>query len=57
VNIVLEKGKDPLKADKIEQISAHRFHHFFKITSKRQMNKPFVRLLHEAYQLTNLTEK
>ncbi len=57
VNIVLEKGESLLKADKIEQVSARRFHHFFKITSKRQMNKPFVRLLHEAYQLTNLTEK
>ncbi|MGA9408543.1 MAG: DUF5655 domain-containing protein [Bacteroidota bacterium] len=57
VNIVLEKGEIPLKADKVEQVSSHRFHHFFKITSKRQMNKPFVRLLHEAYHLTNPKEK
>ena len=57
VNIVLEKGKTSLKADKIEQVSSHRFHHFFKITSKRQMNRSFVRLLHEAYHLTNLKEK
>ncbi|MGA7161946.1 MAG: DUF5655 domain-containing protein [Bacteroidota bacterium] len=56
VNIVLEKGEASPKAEKVEQVSSHRFHHFFKITSKRQMNKPFARLLHEAYNLTNLKE-
>ena len=56
VNVVLEKGSASLKADRVEQVSSHRFHHFFKITSKRQMNRPFIRLLHEAYNLTNLKE-
>ena len=57
VNIVLEKGEASPKADKIEQVSSHRFHHFFKIMSKRQMNRSFIRLLHEAYNLTNRKEK
>ena len=52
VNIVLEKKKASPRADKVDQVSSHRFHHFFKITSKRQMNKSFVRLLQEAYDLT-----
>jgi len=54
VNLVLDKSKTSPRADKIEQISLNRFHHFFKIESKEQMNKSFVRLLQEAYNLTNL---
>ena len=53
VNIVLDKSKAFPKADKIEQISLHRFHHFFKIESEEQMNISFVHLLREAYNLTN----
>ncbi|HTX19359.1 MAG TPA: DUF5655 domain-containing protein [Bacteroidota bacterium] len=54
VNVVLHQPKAFPRADKVEQVSLHRFHHFFKITSKRQMNGAFARLLREAYDLTEV---
>jgi hypothetical protein len=54
VNLVLDKSETSPKADKVEKVSANRFHHLFKIESKQQMNRSFARLLKEAYDLTNL---
>ncbi len=54
INLVFDKSETSPKADNVEKVSANRFHHFFKIRSKQQMNKSFVRLLREAYNLTNL---
>ena len=54
VNVVLDKRKVLPKADKVEQVSLNRFHHFFKIKSERQMDRAFVRLLREAYDLTEV---
>ena len=56
VNIVLDKRKVLPKADKVEQVSLNRFHHFFKIESERQMDLAFIRLLREAYGLTEGTK-
>ncbi len=52
VNIVLNRPKASPAADKVEQVSANRFHHFYKITGTKEMNKSFVNLLSEAYDLT-----
>jgi hypothetical protein len=54
VNLVLDKSETSPRADKVEKVSANRFHHYFKIESKQQMNTSFVRLLKEAYDLTSL---
>ena len=54
VNLVLDKSEASPRADKVEKVSANRFHHYFKIESKQQMNTSFVRLLKKAYNLTNL---
>lgn len=54
VNLVLDKSEASPRADKVEQVSLNRFHHYFKIESKQQMNTSFVRLLKEAYDLTSL---
>ena len=51
VNVVLNCSKASLPATKVEQVSAKRFHHYFKITSKKELNKSFARLLKEAYDL------
>lgn len=56
VNLVLDKSETSLRADKVEKVSANRFHHYFKIDSKQQMDKSFARLLKEAYNLTNLNK-
>ena len=56
VNVVLDKSETSPKADKVEKVSANRFHHFFKIESKQQMNKSFARLIKEAYNLTNINK-
>jgi Domain of unknown function (DUF5655) len=56
VNLVLDKRETSPRADKVEKVSANRFHHLFKIESKQQMNKSFARLLKEAYNLTNLNK-
>jgi len=51
VNIVLDYAKAVPSANKVERVSANRFHHFYKITEKRELNKSFSRLLKEAYDL------
>ncbi len=51
VNVVLNRPKASPAADKVEQISANRFHHYYKLTSKQALNQSFVRLLKEAYDL------
>ena len=51
VNVVLDRSKAVPAASKVEQVSANRFHHFYKITDKREFNKLFVSLLKEAYDL------
>ena len=51
VNIVLNRSKAFPPATKVEQVSANRFHHYYKITSKQELNKSFARLLKEAYEL------
>ncbi len=56
VNIVLSRPKASPAADKVEQVSANRFHHFYKITNTKEMNKSFVLLLKEAYALTQTKE-
>ncbi len=51
VNVVLDRSKAAPSASKVEQISANRFHHFYKITDKRELNRSFARLLKEAFDL------
>jgi hypothetical protein len=51
VNVVLNHSNAVPVASKIEQVSANRFHHFYKITDKRDLNKAFALLLKEAYDL------
>jgi hypothetical protein len=51
VNVVLNRSEAAPVANKVEQVSANRFHHFYKITDKRELNKLFVSLLKEAYDL------
>jgi hypothetical protein len=51
VNLVLSKPKTDPPADKVEQVSKNRFHHFFQITLASQMGKGFKALLKEAYLL------
>jgi hypothetical protein len=49
VNIVLNCPKTSPPADKVEQVSANRYHHFFKIAERKQLNAAFGKLLKEAY--------
>ncbi len=49
VNVVLNRSTSSLPADKVEQVSANRFHHYFKITKAGELNKSFARLLKQAY--------
>jgi hypothetical protein len=56
VNVVLHRVKASPQANKIEQISANRFHHFYKITNKKELNNSFTRLLREAYNLAQPKE-
>ena len=51
VNIVLDHAEASPAASKVEKISAKRFHHYYKITSRKELNKSFSRLLREAYDL------
>jgi len=51
VNIVLDHAHASPAASKVEKVSAKRFHHYYKIVSKRELNKSFSRLLQEAYDL------
>ena len=51
VNVVLNRSKASPPATKVEQVSTKRFHHYYRITSKQELNKSFARLLKEAYDL------
>lgn len=51
VNVVLNRRKASPAADKVEQVSANRFHHYYKLTNKQALNQSFARLLKEAYDL------
>jgi len=51
VNVVLDRSKAAPSASKVEKVSANRFHHFYKITDKRELNSSFARLLKEAFDL------
>jgi len=51
VNIVLDHAQASPRASKVEKVSAKRFHHYYKIVSTKELNKPFARLLQEAYDL------
>ena len=51
INLVLSRVKTEPPADKVEQVSKNRFHHFFQITSTTQMGRGFKALLKEAYLL------
>ena len=51
VNVVLKRSIASPPATKVEQVSANSFHHYYKITSKQELNKSFARLLKEAYDL------
>ena len=51
VSVVLNRSRATPSASKVEQVSANRFHHFYKITDNRELNKAFTLLLKEAYNL------
>lgn len=51
VNVVLNRSEVVPAADKVEQVSANRFHHFYKITDKKKLNKSFAVVVKEAYEL------
>jgi hypothetical protein len=51
VNVVLDRSNAAPSASKVEQVSTNRFHHFYKITDKRALNRSFARLLKEAFDL------
>ena len=56
VNVVLNRSKALPPASKVDQISANRFHHYYKITSKQQLGSSFTELLKEAYDLAQPKE-
>ena len=51
VNVVLDRSKASPPASKVDRVSANRFHHYYKITSKQQLGGSFTELLKEAYDL------
>jgi hypothetical protein len=51
VNVVLDHSTASPPASKVDRVSANRFHHYYKITSKQQLNSSFTELLKEAYDL------
>jgi len=51
VNVVLNRADASPSADKVEKISANRYHHFYKITGEKELSQQFVKLLREAYDL------
>ena len=53
VNLVLPRPRTDPPAQKVEQVSKNRYHHFFRITLASQMGKEFQALLKEAYLLMN----
>ena len=54
INVVLDRARTAPPASKVERVSANRFHHYYKITSKKELNKSFARLLQEAYDLAQV---
>lgn len=56
VNVVLDRSKASPPASKVGRVSANRFHHYYKITSKQQLDSSFTRLLKEAYDLAQPKE-
>ena len=57
VNIVLDRPTSLPAADKVERVSANRFHHYFKITKVQQLNRSFSRLLKQAFDQAGLKNK
>ncbi len=55
VNVVLERSDAVPPAAKVDRVSPNRFHHYYKITSRLQLGKPFTLLLKEAYDLAQPT--
>ena len=51
INLVLSRSKTDPSADKVEQVSKNRFHHFFQIRSTGEMGRGFRKLVKEAYLL------
>jgi hypothetical protein len=51
INVVLDRAQAAPPASKVEKVSANRFHHYYKITSKKELNRSFAQLLQEAYDL------
>ena len=56
INVVLDRAHASPPASKVEKVSAKRFHHYYKIASKKELNKSFARLLQEAYDLAQPKE-
>ena len=56
VNVVLDRSKASPPASKVDRVSANRFHHYYKITSKQQLGSSFIELLKEAYDLAQPKE-
>jgi len=54
VNVVLDRSRATPPAAKVDRVSANRFHHYYKITSRQQLSESFVRLLKQAYDLAQL---
>ncbi|HTY38215.1 MAG TPA: DUF5655 domain-containing protein [Bacteroidota bacterium] len=51
INVVLDRAQADPPAGKVEKISANRFHHYYIITNRGELNGSFARLLREAYDL------
>jgi hypothetical protein len=56
LNLVLNHDKTSPPADKVEQVSANRYHHCFKITETKQLSGAFGKLLKEAYDFAEPKE-
>jgi len=56
INVVLDRAQAAPPASKVEKVSANRFHHFYKITSTKELNRSFAQLLREAYDLARPKE-
>jgi hypothetical protein len=52
INVVLDRAEASPTASKVEKVSANRYHHYYKITSEKELTKSFERLLQKAYDLT-----
>lgn len=51
LEVVLSRRLSSSRADKIEQVSANRYHHRFKLVSDKEIDRELVGWLHEAYDL------